>query len=73
VVLPPVTTPLLVVEFGKTDIKAKRTIIDAVKDHIIPHVFGKVFSYEMWTSLCKRYWISNQNRLMVLQEKLRSI
>ena len=61
VALPLVTDHVLMAKFRKMNIKAKRTILDAVKDHIIPHVFGKVFSYEMWTSLCKRYWISNQN------------
>jgi hypothetical protein len=73
VLLPPITAPLLVAEFRKRNIKAKRTILDAVKDHIIPHVSGKTFAYEMWDSLCKLYQSSNQNRLMVLQEKLRSI
>jgi hypothetical protein len=61
VVLPPITTPLLVAEFRKRNIKAKKTILDAVKDHIIPHVFGKMFAYEMWDSLCKLYQSSNQN------------
>jgi hypothetical protein len=71
--LPPVTDPVLMAEFMKRNIKAKITILDAVKDHIIPHVYGKAFAYEMWASLCKLYQSSNQNRLMVLQKKLRSI
>jgi hypothetical protein len=66
VVLPPVTAPLLVAEFKKRNIKAKRTILDVVKDHIIPHVSGKAFAYEMWDLFCKLYQSSNQNRLMVL-------
>jgi hypothetical protein len=70
VALPPVTDPVLMAEFRKRNIKAKRTILDAVKDHIIPHVSGKAFAHEMWASLCKLYQSSNQNRLMVLQEKL---
>jgi hypothetical protein len=73
VVPPPLTAPLLVAEFRKRNVKAKRTILDAVKDHIIPHVTGKDFAYEMWDSLCKLYQSPNQNRKMVLQEKLRSI
>jgi hypothetical protein len=51
--------------------KAKRTILDAMKDHIIPHVFGKDFVFQMWKSLCILYQSPNQNRKMVLQEKLR--
>jgi hypothetical protein len=73
VVLPPVTAPLLVAEFRKRNTKAKRTICDAVRDHVIPHLTGKEFSFEMWDSLCKLYQSPNQNRKMVLQEKLRSI
>jgi hypothetical protein len=60
-VLPLVTALLLVADFRKRSIKAKRTILDAVKDHIIPHVSGKAFGYEMWDSLCKLYPRSNQN------------
>jgi hypothetical protein len=73
VVLPPVTAPLLVAEFRKRNTKAKRTICDAMRDYVIPHLTGKKFAYEMWDSLCKLYQSPNQNRKMVLQEKLGSI
>jgi len=59
--LPPVTDPVLMAEFMKRNIKAKITILDAIKDHIISHVYGKAFAYEMWASLCKLYQSSNQN------------
>jgi hypothetical protein len=36
---------VLLVEFRKRNIKAKRTILDAVKEHIIPHAFGKDFAF----------------------------
>jgi hypothetical protein len=55
VVLPLVTAPLLVAEFMKRNTKAKRTICDAVRDHIIPHLTGKDYAFEMWASLCKLY------------------
>jgi hypothetical protein len=58
-------------EFRKRNIRAKRTILDAVKDHVIPHVSGKDFTFQMWQSLCGLYQSPNQNRKMVLQEKLR--
>jgi hypothetical protein len=48
----PVTAPVLVADFRKRNNKAKRTICDAVCDHIIPHLTGKTFAYEMWASLC---------------------
>ena len=45
-VVPP-TDAVLLAEFRKRNIKAKRTILDAVKDHIIPHVSGKDFAFQM--------------------------
>jgi hypothetical protein len=69
-VVPP-TDVVLMAEFRKRNIRAKRTILDAVKDHVIPHVSGKDFTFQMWQSLCGLYQSPNQNRKMVLQEKLR--
>jgi hypothetical protein len=65
-----VTTPVLLAEFRKRNNKAKRTICDAVRDHIIPHLTGKAYAYEMWASLCKLYQSSNENRKMVLHDRL---
>jgi hypothetical protein len=62
----------LVAEFKKRNNKAKRTICDAVRDHILPHLTSKDYAYEMWVSLCKFYQSSNQNRKMVLFERLGS-
>jgi hypothetical protein len=73
VVVPPATAPILVAEFRKRNNKAKRTICDVVRDHIIPHLTGKDFAFEMWAFLCKLYQSSNQNQKMVLFERLRSI
>ena len=42
-------------EFKKKNIKAKRIILDSVKDHIIPHVSGRDFAYQMWESLNNLY------------------
>jgi hypothetical protein len=69
----PVTAPVLVAEYRKWNNKAKRTIFDAVRDHIIPHLTGKAHAYEMWASLCKLYESSNENRKMVLHDRLRGI
>ena len=59
-------------EFEKKYINAKRIILDSVKDHIIPHVSGTDFAYQMWESLSNLYQSSNQNQKMVLCEKLQS-
>jgi hypothetical protein len=44
-----------------------------VRDHIIPHLTGKTCAYKMWASLCKLYESSNENRKMVLHDRLRGI
>ena len=59
--------------FDKRDIKAKRIIFDAIKNHVIPHISGKDHAYQMWTALTNFYQSSNENQKMVLREKLKSI
>jgi transposase InsO family protein len=67
------TDPAALTAFTKKDIKAKRILFDAVKDHIIPHVSSKTYVHEMWTALKNLFQNSNENRKMVLREKLKSI
>ena len=72
----PVTVPANVTTeaaFDKKDIKAKRIILDAIKDHVIPHISGKDHAHQMWTALTNFYQSSNENRKIVLREKLKSI
>ena len=59
--------------FNKKDIKARRIILDAVKDHVIPHISSKDHAYKMWDALTSLFQSSNENRKMVLREKLKSI
>jgi hypothetical protein len=75
VVIPPAAdpSPLLDADFRKKNIKAKRTIFYAVRDHIIPHLIGKDYAFEIWESFCKIYQSPNENQKMVLQDKIRSI
>jgi hypothetical protein len=63
---------MLLAAYSKKNVKAKRMLLDAMKDHIIPHVSGKKNAYKMWEALTKIYQSGNQNRKMVLREKLRS-
>jgi uncharacterized membrane protein YgcG len=70
---PPATAPVLLAEFRKRNNKAKRTISDGVRDHIIPHITGKAQASQMWAALISLYESSNENRKMVLHERLRSI
>ena len=37
------------------DIKAKRIVLDAIKDHVIPHISGKDYAHKMWTALTNLY------------------
>ena len=73
VTVPPATEAAALTAFNKLDIKAKRIILDAVKDHVIPHISEKARAYEMWASLIQMYQSSNENRKLVLKDKIKSI
>ena len=52
----PVVVPTdvtLLAAYNKKSIKAKRIILDSIKDHLIPHLKGKENAYDMWESLTK--------------------
>ena len=66
------TDPVSFAAFKKKNVKAKRVILDSVKNHIIPHVAGRDYAFQMWESLSNLYQSSTQNRKMVLHQKLRS-
>ena len=53
--------PVSLAAFKRKNIKAKRVILDSVKDHIIPHATGRDFAFQMWESLSNLYQSSNQN------------
>jgi hypothetical protein len=40
---------------AKKDVKARRILVDGVKDHIIPHLYGKKIAKDMWEALVKLY------------------
>ena len=41
--------------YEKKNIKAQRILLDAIKDHVIPHVTGKDNVYSMWDALTRMY------------------
>ena len=47
--------PTDLVSYKKRKIEAKRILLDVVKDHMIPHVTGKMHAYEMWEALTKLF------------------
>ena len=73
IVVPAFTDAQSLCAFNKKDIKARRIILDAVKDHVIPHISGKTRAFHMWDALTDLFQISNQNRKMVMREKLKRI
>ena len=50
-----------------------RIILDVVKDHVIPHISGKDHAHEMWSALTGLFQSTNENRKMVLREKLKNV
>ena len=50
-----------------------RIILDAVKDHVIPHISAKDHAHKMWSALTRLFQSSNENRKMVLREKPKNI
>jgi hypothetical protein len=70
IVTPP-TDPKDLAAHELKDVKARRIILDAVKDHLIPHLSEKKSAREMFVALTNLFQSSNANRKMVLREKLR--
>jgi len=70
-----VTIPIdatLLDKYNKNNVKAKRIILDAIKYHLIPYITGKINAFDMWEDLTRIYQSSNENKKMILQEKLRN-
>jgi hypothetical protein len=51
--------PVQLAAHKKKDVKARRIIVDGVKDHIIPHLSGKKIAKDMWEALVKLYQSDN--------------
>ena len=47
--------PVQLEEFNKKNAKAKRSILEEIKNHVIPHVRGKTYAHEKWTALTSLY------------------
>ena len=73
ITIPPSIDAALLASFNRKDIKAMRIILDAVKDHLIPHISVKDHAHEMWSALIGLFQSTNENRKMVLREKLKNI
>jgi hypothetical protein len=57
----------------KKEVKAKRELLDYVKDHLIPHIFEKKTTKDMYDASVGLYQSRNTNRKLILRHKLRSV
>jgi hypothetical protein len=55
----------------KKDIMAQRVILEAVNDHLIPHVLENVSSKEMFDALVSLFQSDKMSQKMILKSKLR--
>ena len=61
IVIPSATTDAVAhATFVKKEIKAMMIILDAVKDHGVPHISGKDHAHEMWSALTGLFQSSNE-------------
>jgi hypothetical protein len=60
-------------QLTKEGSEAKWMIMDAIKDHLIPHISKKKTTKEMFDALVSLYQSENINKKMILQNKLKSI
>jgi hypothetical protein len=72
---PPTTPadPQQLAQHSQKDAKAKRIVLEGVKDHIIPHLEGKKTTKDMWTANIGLYQGMSEARKLVLRDKLRNI
>ena len=60
IVVPASTDAQTLAVFNKKEIKARWIILDAVKDHVIPHISGKHYEFKMCEALTILYESSNE-------------
>ena len=53
--------------------RARRILLEGVKDHIVSSLHGKATPYAMWKALTDLFLCSNDHRKLVLKDKLRKI
>ena len=58
--------------YKKEDAKARRIILDGVKDHIVPHISELEMMKKMWKVILNLYQNATTNRKMILKEKLKN-
>jgi hypothetical protein len=54
----------------KKEVKAKRVLLDSIKDHLIPHIVEKKYAKEMYDALVNLYQNKNTNMMLHLKHQL---
>jgi hypothetical protein len=67
------TNPRFLIAHKKKEVKANQMLMEAIKDHLIPRIFEKKATKEMFATLVSIYHSENINRKMILQNKLRAM
>ena len=57
----------------KRNRKAKKIIIDAVRNHIIPSIANLKTAYEVFKTIKDTFEINNASRILTLKQKLMNI
>ena len=52
-------------KYEENQARTKRLIMDGVKDHVIPHISGKITANEMWVALDTMYQGGSVQRRML--------
>jgi hypothetical protein len=60
-------------KYKKNEIKAKRILIDSIKDHLIPNVSELKTPKEMFDSLSRLYERKNTSRKLTLRHQLKNV
>jgi hypothetical protein len=68
-VVDPIDPQELVVH-KKKEVKAKRVLVESIKDHFIPHIFENKSTKEMYDSLVSLYQKMNIGRLLHLKHQI---
>jgi len=61
------------VEWGKCVARARRILLEGVRDHIVSSLHGKESPFAMWKTLKDLYQNSSDQRKLALKDKLRKI
>jgi hypothetical protein len=54
----------------KREVKAKRVLLDSMKDHLIPRIFEKKTAKKMYEALVSMYQSRNSNRKLISRHQL---